>query len=134
MLLFQVAFGIFRGSKGGPSACRTNGTFCGDHYSMTRWRRRFEFSHKFVGYLTLATAAGTVLVGLWDVNAPRGIWLLLTLWWFILIILSIALQKRSFALDTYQAIWGPDPIHPGNQLPPPGWGMHRRCQKAENKR
>jgi hypothetical protein len=43
----------------------------------------------------------------------------------------VTLQRRGLAVDTYQAIWGPDPQHPGNATPP-GWGMNRhRAQRPK---
>ena len=35
------------------------------------------------------------------------------------------LQRQGRCIDTYQAIWGPDPRHPGNRLKPVGWGVRR---------
>jgi hypothetical protein len=34
-------------------------------------------------------------------------------------------QRAGRCIDTYQAIWGPDPAHPGNRRPPVGWGVRR---------
>ena len=38
---------------------------------------------------------------------------------------GITLQRAGRCLDTYQAIWGPDPAHPGNKRKPIGWGVSR---------
>ena len=53
---------------------------------------------------------------------PRRMWLALIMWWITIVCLFFILQKRGMAVDTYQAIWGPDPRHPGNQRPAPQWG------------
>ena len=42
-----------------------------------------------------------------------------------LILAFITLQRRGYAYETYQAIWGPDPRHPGNQKLPTGWAVKR---------
>lgn len=120
-LFAQVLLGLFRGTKGGP----TDATLRGDHYDMTPWRRMFEALHKSVGYGVLVLAAVTILLGLWKANAPNWMWLALALWWPALVMLFIGLQKRGLAVDTYQAIWGDDPNHPGNAMPHPGWGVRR---------
>lgn len=128
----QVVLGLLRGSKGGPDDRRSNGDLHGDHYAMTRRRRMFEQLHKSLGYLVLLLAAINILTGLWAVNAPRWMWLTIALWWGTLIWLSASLQQRGFAIDTYQAIFGPDPEYPGNQLPPAGWGMQRPAPRQIN--
>ena len=53
-------------------------------------------------------------------------WLVLAVWWTLLIILFVALQRHGMSLDTYQAIWGNDERHPGNRMKPIGWGVKRR--------
>ena len=121
----QIALGIFRGTKGGPTALCADGTPRGDHYDMTRRRVLFEWVHKVGGYMVLGLAAVTILMGLWDANAPVWMWLGLALWWTSLILAFILLQKRGRALDTYQAIWGPGDEHPGNKRKPIGWGIQR---------
>lgn len=112
-LLAQVLLGVFRGSKGG------------DHYDMTARRRAFEWSHKLLGYALLSLALGTIGLGFWRVNAPVWMWLTLVLWWACLIAAFVHMQRRGMAVDTYQAIWGDDPHHPGNRRPVSGWGMRR---------
>jgi hypothetical protein len=52
-------------------------------------------------------------------------WLGLGLWWIGLAGLSIVLQRDGRAIDTYQAIWGPDTRHPGNARRPIGIGVVR---------
>ncbi|MEL6523457.1 MAG: cytochrome b561 domain-containing protein [Pseudomonadota bacterium] len=122
----QVALGIFRGTKGGPTAPAKDGSLHGDHYDMTTWRVTFEWIHKSLGYVLICTAAATVVLGLWHANAPRWMWLIIAGWWAGLIALALILQRRGWAVDTYQAIWGPGPEHPGNRRKPMGWGMRRR--------
>lgn len=124
-LIAQVALGVFRGTKGGPTAPAQDGSLRGDHYDMTPWRRMFEALHKTIGYGVLLLAGATILAGLWKANAPHWMWLSLALWWPFLVAAFITLQKRGLAVDTYQAIWGADPAHPGNQRPNPRWGVRR---------
>lgn len=124
-MLLQVLLGVFRGSKGGPTSRDWNGSLRGHHYDMTSWRKTFERTHKALGYLMLVIAIITILLGLWKANGPIWMWLSLTCWWLALLVLFIVLQKRGHAIDTYQAIWGDDPVHPGNSLPAPGWGVTR---------
>ena len=124
-LVVQVLLGLFRGSKGGPTKGAPGETECGHHYDMTPWRRMFEALHKSLGYALIGLAAATIVLGLWDANGPVWMWLVLSAWWIALIGIFVHLQGRGFAVDTYQAIWGDDPAHPGNKLPAPGWWMRR---------
>ncbi len=117
----QVAGGLVRGSKGGPTA----GQIRGDHYDMTPWRLQFERMHKFLGWLALVVSIGVIAAGLVLVNAPRWMALLLGAWWVTLAIAFAWLQRAGRCIDTYQAIWGPDPAHPGNRRAPIGWGVRR---------
>ncbi|MEL6104270.1 MAG: cytochrome b561 domain-containing protein, partial [Pseudomonadota bacterium] len=80
-LCVQALLGVFRGSKGGPTAPAKDGSHRGDHYDMTPWRRMFEAVHKTLGYGLLALAAATILLGLWTANASIWMWLVLSLWW-----------------------------------------------------
>ena len=125
LMLVQAALGLFRGSKGGPTARAADGTLRGDHYDMTPWRRMFETLHKSLGYGLLCGGIGAIVLGLWKANAPVWMWAALLLWWAGLSGVFVALQRRGMAVDTYQAIWGADPRHPGNSGPAPGWGVHR---------
>jgi cytochrome b561 len=125
LVFLQVALGIFRGTKGGPTAPASDGSFRGDHYSMTPWRTLFEACHKSLGYLLLLLSSVVIVLGLWDANAPNWMWIVIGAWWALLICAAFALQLKGLAVDTYQAIWGPDPSHPGNKIPPKGWGMRR---------
>ena len=121
LALAQVGFGLFRGTKGGPGEVDIHG----DHYDMTLWRVMFEWVHKLTGYALLVIAMFTVALGMWHANAPVWMWLSLSLWWLALAIAAIRLQRRGYAIDTYQAIWGPGSEHPGNRRKPIGWGIRR---------
>lgn len=127
-VVVQVALGLFRGNKGGPTAPQADGSLRGHHYDMTPWRRTFEALHKSLGYGLLVLAALTILLGLWKANGPVWMWLALIVWWAGLIVASIVMQRRGMAIDTYQAIWGVDPAHPGNTAKQPGWGVRRITQ------
>ena len=107
----QVAAGWLRGSKGGPTDSRLRG----DHYDMTRRRVVFEHLHKSMGWTALLVSVGVIVSGLVLVDAPRWMLLVLCVWWLVLVAGFVALQKRRSGIDTYQAIWGPDLRHPGNQ-------------------
>lgn len=132
LLALQIALGIFRGSKGGPTAPARDGSLRGDHYDMTPWRRMFEWVHKSTGYALLMIGAMTVLFGLWHANAALWMWLVILLWWLALLCMGVLLQRRGWAIDTYEAIWGVDPSHPGTRLPARGWGMRRYSDQTKN--
>lgn len=112
LALLQAVSGWLRGTKGGPMDTRLRG----DHYDMTPRRLLFERVHKTNGYLALSLAALSILTGLWQANAPRWMWLGIMLWWVALIALVVYLQRKRRPVTTYEAIWGPDPTHPGNRL------------------
>lgn len=118
----QFVAGWLRGTKGGP----TDTTLRGDHFDMTRRRLVFEHFHKFAGYGLLALACWGIVSGLWLANAPLWMWLGLGVWWVALMGVFAVLQRRGMAVDTYQAIWGPDPELPGNRRAPIGWGIRRK--------
>ena len=124
--LLQGLAGFARGSKGGPTAAALRG----DHYDMTRWRKGFERVHKTLGYLVVLLACASVGWGLMVADAPRWMALGLGLWWLLLMAVFVRLQTQGRCIDTYQAIWGPDRRHPGNQILPIGWGI-RRPKDAE---
>ncbi|MEM7710600.1 MAG: cytochrome b561 domain-containing protein, partial [Pseudomonadota bacterium] len=110
--IMQAATGAFRGTKGGPTD-RKRG-LRGDHYDMTPRRLAFEAMHKASGYAALVLSMGAVLSGLWQSNGPVWMWIVLTLWWVFVGVLFVLFQRRGMVIDTYVAIWGPDPSHPGN--------------------
>jgi hypothetical protein len=121
MGIFQIFAGFARGTKGGP----TDMELRGDHYDMTNWRKTFEWVHKSVGYLAIVLSAIVILLGLITADAPRWMLLMLSLWWLVLIVGFVIFQKQKICFDTYQAIWGPDSLHPGNHMKSMGWGMVR---------
>jgi hypothetical protein len=113
-LAIQVALGLLRGSKGGPTATAPDGSLRGDHYDMTPRRRWFEVLHKAIGYSVLVLAGVTILYGLIQVNGVNWIWVLIVLWWLCLGAVCVVFQRKKMAVGSYQAIWGEDPKHPGN--------------------
>lgn len=119
--VFQVIGAWLRGSKGGP----TDTQMRGDHYDMTPYRLWFEGMHKTFGWAAVLVAIAAVVLGLLAADAPRWMALTLTLWWLTLLLYGMHLQCAGRSIDTYQAIWGADKIHPGNKRPHPGWGMKR---------
>ena len=119
--LAQVALGLLRGSKGGPTDARLRG----DHYDMTPRRIAFERAHKSIGWLAWTLSVPCTVLGLVLADAPRAMLVGLALWWLALAAAFGALQRAGRCLDTYQAIWGPDPRHPGNRVRPVGWGIRR---------
>ena len=125
LAVVQVLGGVLRGTKGGPTEPAPDGSLHGDHYDMTPRRLMFEYIHKTVGYLALLLSALTILSGLWQANGPNWMWLSLCLWWAALAGGALVLQRRGMAVDTYQAIWGPDPALPGNKRKPIGMGVRR---------
>jgi hypothetical protein len=118
---FQIASGLARGTKGGPTAEAMRG----DHYDMTRHRVWFERLHKSLGWLSVLAAVVATALGLVAADAPRWMPLVLALWWIALASAAWHWQRSARCIDTYQAIWGPDPRHPGNRRAPIGWGVHR---------
>lgn len=117
--ILQVAGGWLRGSKGGPD-CPS-----GDHYAMTVRRIVFERVHKALGWVAIMLGLVTIALGLRLADAPRWMPVVLALWWSMLAGWAAFLQSRGWCSDTYQAIWGPSPDHPGNRIPPIGWGVRR---------
>ena len=118
----QVVGGVLRGTKGGPGAPSLRG----DHYDMTPRRVLFEWLHKHLGWLALPLAAAATAIGLVLADAPRWMALAILLWWAGFLCLFVLLQRAGWCVDTYQAIWGNDPVHPGNLRPPIGFGVRRR--------
>jgi hypothetical protein len=82
---------------------------------MTPRRVMFERIHKSVGHGSLVLAAAAILTGLHAANAPRWMWLAILGWWAALLFAALVLERRGGRVTTYQAIWGPDPRHPGNR-------------------
>ena len=117
----QVASGLSRGSKGGP----TEPALRGDHYDMTARRRWFERWHKSAGWTALLVAIAVIGLGLVAADAPRWMPAVLTLWWVALATLAWRWQRQGRCIDTYEAIWGPDLRHPGNHQTPIGLRVRR---------
>jgi hypothetical protein len=117
----QIAAGVRRGSKGGP----TDAQMQGDHYDMTPYRKTFERLHKGLGWLAVVAAVAVIALGLHVADAPRWMALVLAAWWLLLALAAWRWQRQGRCIDTYQAIWGPDPRHPGNRIKPIGWGVRR---------
>lgn len=117
----QILGSQLRGSKGGP----TDAQLHGDHYDMTPRRLAFERWHKGLGWAALLVSVLVVVLGLRLADAPRWMPLSLGLWWLALAACFATLQRAGRCIDTYQAIWGPDPAHPGNRRRPIGWGVRR---------
>jgi len=127
----QVFGGAVRGTKGGPGEPSPDGSLRGDHYDMTRRRVLFEYLHKFFGYAALGLAFVTMLLGLWIANGFIWMWVGLVGWWVLAGVIYAYCQRKGLALDTYQAIWGPNPNLPGNQRKPIGVGVRRRPETQE---
>jgi len=125
LLGFQIASGFLRGTTGGPRRASYSGELRGDHFDMTRRRIVFEHLHKSIGYIALACAWIATIAGLWSVNAPVWIWILVVAWWMTMVIFGVWLQMHHRAIDTYQAIWGTDPKLTGNQMTSIGVGVRR---------
>ncbi len=125
----QFASAWTRGTKGGPTDRALDGTLRGDHYDMTPRRVLFEHVHKFGGVLALFLSVLAILTGLWQANAPHWMWGTLILWWGLLGVCVLVFERRIGAIDTYQAIWGPDPALPGNRRRPIGLGVRRKASE-----
>ena len=123
----QVVAGLVRGSRGGPGGDPLLGDHSdhGDHYDMTPHRIAFERMHKGLGCLAVLAAAAVIVLGLQVADAPRWMGLTLATWWLLLAGMAWRWQRNGRCIDTYQAIWGPDPQHPGNRMRPVGWGVRR---------
>ena len=125
LAVIQVLLGLFRGQTGGPTYPAPDGSWWGDHYHMTARRYFFEYTHKTIGYVTLLCSWGATLTGLWYVNSPKGMVLFIVLFWIFLVVVFIILQYQGRTIDTYQAIWGTSPEHPGNHKKIVGWGVKK---------
>lgn len=125
----QLVGGALRGTSGHPDVvldAELRSTLAaGDHYAMTLRRCVFEYTHKLVGYVALALAGVNIVLGLALTDAPRWMWLVIGAFWIGLAALAVRLQRQGRCVDTYQAIYGPEPELPGNRRPPIGWGVRR---------
>lgn len=121
----HMTSGRFRGSKGGPTELASEGTLHGDHYDMTVRRKCFEYYHKYFGYVLLGGSIVGVITGMWIANGPIWMWIVMSCWWGVILVCFYSLQSRGMAIDTYQAIWGPNPDMPGSELKPIGWKVRK---------
>ncbi len=107
----QVAGAWARGTKGGPTDARADprdpATWRGDHYDMTRHRIVFEWQHKAGGWVAIALACGTLVMGLINADAPRWMFGAIAGWWLLLAVLAVHWQRDGRRVDTWEAIWGP---------------------------
>jgi len=120
----QVVGGGLRGTTGGPARAGAP-PVPGDHYDMTPRRVRFERVHKALGWTAILLSMGVIVLGLVQADAPRWMLVALAGWWAALAAAFVGLQRAGWCVDTYQAIWGPDPVHPGNRRRPVGPGIRR---------
>ena len=116
--VLQGVSAFFRGTHGGryydnadpndPKAWE------GDHFSMTRRRRRMESYHKTTGFFTLVCAAGAVGSGLTQFPMPvlAGVVVFASL---AFLAISVLREHRGKRFDTYRAVFGNDPEHPYNK-------------------
>ncbi len=123
----QLLGALLRGTTGGPAYNNIRG----DHYDMTPKRLLFERLHKSTGWVALLLSIAAIVLGLVTADAPRWMLLALIIWWVVLTGAFVRLQKAGRCVDTYQAIWGPDPRHPGNSLKPIGIGIKRKPYSLE---
>ena len=130
----QILGGLLRGSKGGPTDPRAKPPdFVGDHYSMTRKRIVFEYTHKIIGFCALLLSIAVIAMGLKLADAPRWMGLIIGLWWAMLALAAFVLQRSGFCIDTYQAIWGNASHLPGLSRKPIGIGVNRRPAPEDEK-
>lgn len=103
----QFVSGLARGSRGGPGDRAVGKPIAGDHYDMTLRRRSFEVYHRTNGYLVMVLSVASVITGLVTAIAP--VWMLpvLVLWWILLVVVFIVLQRRGLYMSSHEAIWGP---------------------------
>ncbi len=115
----QVLSGWLRGSKGGPTDPSADpddsATWRGDHYDMTGRRLSFEAWHKCGGYLSLGLAFAAMATGMLLMGWPETSFLVVVGIVLLLWLLFVFFERLGLRKDTYQAIWGPDREHPGNQ-------------------
>jgi protein-S-isoprenylcysteine O-methyltransferase Ste14 len=135
----QIAGGIVRGTKGGPNDPRrenqrSGDSFRGDHYDMTPRRVAFELIHKILGTSAILAALFAVATGLYAADAPRWMAVVLASWFCLLGALAVRWQRQGRCIDTYQAIWGPDEVHPGNRRRSIGWGIRRYSARSWERR
>lgn len=112
----QVVSAWLRGTKGGPTEAgadpRRPATWRGDHYDMMPRRLAFEAWHKPMGWLVMALAALTMLLGVDLVGDPA--WLLFLVGGLqagaCLAVVDGVARRRW--VDTYASLWGHGPPRP----------------------
>jgi hypothetical protein len=113
----QIISTWFRGSKGGLTSTGADEkrpeTWRGDHYDMTPRRRIFEAWHKAFGWLSLALIA--IALGLRLLGWPAELCAVAALVTLLQAGAFVVLARHSRRISTYQALWGPNPTHPGNR-------------------
>ncbi len=135
LVCFQIVGSLLRGTHGGPidpftRQSRPPEQWPGDHFSLTRRRIFFEYSHKLIGYLLVLLAAWTIVSGLHAADAPRWMWIGIGIWTLICVGVFVHLQRKGKCIDTYQAIWGLDDTLPGSRRKPIGFGITRINRKS----
>jgi hypothetical protein len=135
LVLVQILSAWMRGTHGGPvdpftRKRRPPQEWPGDHFSMTPRRIAFEYVHKYAGYVLLALAVAAMPTGLIAADSPRWMPIVMTIWWLAMLGVFGWLQRSGRCIDTYQAIWGPDPNLPGNRRRPIGFGICRVKSKT----
>jgi hypothetical protein len=131
LVLIRVVGSWLRGTHGGPvdpftRQPRPPEQWPGDHFSMTGRRIVFEYTHKTAGYMLVVLSLVAISTGLMAADAPRWMPIAMGIWWLAMLAVFIWLQSAGRCLDTYQAIWGPGPVLPGNRRRPIGFGIVRR--------
>lgn len=130
LVIAIVAGTLARGTHGGPVHPMTKqpmppDKWFGDHFNMTPRRIVFEYTHKFGGAALLVISIAATYSGLARADAPRWMFVTLSLWWLCVAVAALVLQRQGRGLDTYQAIWGPSPDLPGSNRTPIGFGIRR---------
>jgi hypothetical protein len=129
--LLQIIGSLLRGTHGGPIHPITRTAvppdqWHGDHFSMTRRRVWFEYTHKFSLWILAPVIPVSIFSGLWIADAPRWMWIAIAAVFVLIVAVFIRLQSKGRNIDTYQAIWGLDETLPGNQRTRPiGWAIKR---------
>jgi len=62
-------------------------------------------------------------------DAPRWMLVIIGIWWQILLVIFVILQRKGRCIDTYQAIWGDKVNNPGSKLIPIGFGIKKYTAK-----
>lgn len=107
----QVGSAWLRGTKGGPTDRRADprdpATWRGDHYDMTRRRRRFEAWHRPAGWAALGAGLLTIVLGVDLVGTPAWLFAVAALAEGMVVAAFLDGTFRNRRTDTYASIWGP---------------------------